>query len=330
MNVNELISELATTRILVVGDLMLDHYIWGDVNRISPEAPVPVVRVLKETQTAGGAANVALNLAALGVKASLMGVVGNDEHGKRLVEMLNQRGVDTKPVVAVDEVPTIVKTRVLARTQQLCRIDRESAKSSYALPPSVLTDATLGNLIAGVDAVILSDYAKGAVTQTVVDRVRQLARAHSALVAVDHKPSSGLDLRGLGLMTPNRHEALEMAGLAEPCPGEPYPLEETCRRIHEKEGPDLLVITLGADGLAICGEGRVEKVMPTQAREVFDVSGAGDTVIATLTAALAAGAKPAEAAHLANVAAGVVVAKIGTATVSPSELAIAERMAEKH
>jgi D-beta-D-heptose 7-phosphate kinase/D-beta-D-heptose 1-phosphate adenosyltransferase len=121
-----------------------------------------------------------------------------------------------------------------------------------------------------------------------------------------------------------------MAGLAEPCPGEPYPLEETCRRIHEKDAPDLLVITLGADGLAICEEGRVEKVMPTQAREVFDVSGAGDTVIATLTAALAAGAKPTEAAHLANVAAGVVVAKIGTATVSPSELANAERMAEKH
>lgn len=324
MNLKELITALEETRILVIGDLMLDHYIWGDVTRISPEAPVPVVRVLKETQTAGGAANVALNLASLGVKTTLLGVVGDDVHGQQLVERLNRHGVNTRPIVAIADAPTIVKTRVLARTQQLCRIDRENAKSCYALPSTTLTDEVLGDLISGVHAVILSDYAKGAVTQSLVDRVKQFADARQILVAVDHKPSSHLDLRGLGLMTPNRHEALEMAGLPEPAPGEPYPLEETCRRIHEKEAPALLVITLGADGLAICRGGQVEKVMPTRAREVFDVSGAGDTVIATLTAALAAGADPENAAHIANVAAGVVVAKIGTATVSPAELLNAE------
>lgn len=324
MNLKELITALEETRILVIGDLMLDHYILGDVSRISPEAPVPVVRVLKETYTAGGAGNVALNLASLGVKTTLIGRIGEDSQGQKLVELLNRQGVNTSQTIASPNAPTIVKTRVLAGTQQLCRIDRESARSCNVLLDAELTYAGLEKLTSEVDAVVLSDYGKGAVTQSLVNRVRQFASARQILVAVDHKPSSGLDLRGLGLMTPNRQEALEMAGLPVPCLGEPYPLEEICRRIHEKAGPDLLVITLGADGLAICRNGRVERVMPTQAREVFDVSGAGDTVIAALAAALVAGANPEQAAHFANVAAGVVVAKIGTATVSPTELINAE------
>lgn len=316
----ELLARFEQTRVLVIGDLMLDHYVWGDVTRISPEAPVPVVRVLKETQTAGGAANVALNLSALGAKASVVGVIGEDSHGDGLLQLLQQQNVNVSPIIRRADCPTIVKTRVLARTQQLCRIDRESTKQSYSLPPPLLDGEDLSTLISNSDAVILSDYAKGALTQSVVDTVRRIATPAGIMVAVDHKPSSALDLRGLGLMTPNRHEALEMAGLPEPCPGAPYPLEETCRRIHEKDAPALLVITLGADGLAICRNGRVERMMPTQAKEVFDVSGAGDTVIATLTAALAAGAHPEEAAHIANIAAGIVVGKIGTATASRDEL----------
>ncbi len=324
MNPKDLLTAISKVRILVIGDLMLDDYVWGDVTRISPEAPVPVVRVYDETRTAGGAANVALNLSALGVKASLLGVIGKDPHGHHLLDLLNERGVDTTPILEFSDVSTIVKTRVLARKQQLCRIDRENGKGNYGLPSSILNEQVLGALIADNDAIILSDYAKGAITQPVVDCVRELARKTGTIISVDHKPSSGLDLRGLSLMTPNRHEALEMAGLREPCPGEPYPLEEACRIIHQKFFPSLLVITLGADGLAICREGIVEAVMPTQAKEVFDVSGAGDTVIAAFTALIAAGAPAGEAAHFANLAAGIVVAKIGTATVTPAELLAAE------
>jgi D-beta-D-heptose 7-phosphate kinase/D-beta-D-heptose 1-phosphate adenosyltransferase len=319
-HLDDLLQRFQHTRVLVIGDLMLDHYIWGDVTRISPEAPVPVVRVVRETQTAGGAANVALNLSALGVNASLLGIIGEDSPGEGLLDLLRQQEVDVSPIIQRSDTPTIVKTRVLARTQQLCRIDRESGKHSYAIPASLLRSEPLSTLLSESDAIILSDYAKGALTQPLVDEVRSLANQRGIMVAVDHKPSSNLDLRGLGLMTPNRHEALEMAKLPEPCLGDPYPLEETCRRIHAKDAPALLVITLGADGLAICREGRVEKIMPTQAKEVFDVSGAGDTVIATLTAALAAGLATEEAAHIANVAAGIVVGKIGTATASRAEL----------
>ncbi len=314
-----ILQRFSSLRILVVGDLMLDHYIWGDVHRISPEAPVPVVHAARDSFTAGGAANVALNLASLGAGASLVGMLGADANADTLLRLLDDAGIDSGGCIRSENTSTIVKTRVIVRTQQLCRIDREAPRATYAIDALSQTSGLLDTLVADADAVILSDYAKGLITQELLDQVFELAAKHGKLLAVDPKPSRLLRFHGASLITPNRHEALELADLAEPSLGEPYPLEETCRLIHKKYAPELLVITLGADGMAICREGKIIKRLPTRAREVFDVSGAGDTVIATLTAALAAGASAVEAAHFANLAAGIVVSKVGTATATPEE-----------
>jgi len=318
MTPGNILSRLPGLRILVIGDLMLDHYVWGEVTRISPEAPVPIVHVARESDTAGGAANVALNLASLGVRAEVIGCMGEDAAAGRLRDLLHAGGIETGRCIVRAGVPTIVKTRVVARTQQLCRIDHEAPRAAYDLGNSSGFEAALAAAVGGADAVIVSDYAKGVVTQALVDRVFALGRACGCLVAVDPKPVRHLNLTGAGVMTPNRAEALELAGLTDHG-GEPPALEEIARRIHTAHKPALLVITLGADGMAICRDGQVER-MPTCAREVFDVSGAGDTVIATLTAALAAKASAVDAAHFANIAAGIVVSKFGTATVSDVEI----------
>lgn len=321
-SLTSLLEGLTKTRVLVIGDLMLDHYIWGDVFRISPEAPVPVVHVTRDTFTAGGAANVALNLAGLGVQTSILGHYAPDEAGHRLAHLLSESGVEILPSAKFsDAPPTITKTRVIVRNQQLCRIDREVAAQSYGADTNADLLALLDKALDGVNAVILSDYAKGFVTQPLVDYLLNAAQQRSELlIAVDPKPSRRLSFRGAGLITPNRSEALELAGLAEVHRDEAYPLEEVCRRIYETYHPHLLVVTLGAEGMAICQEGKVIENLPTEAREVFDVSGAGDTVIATLTAAIASGANPAQAARLANAAAGCVVAHMGTAPVAIEEL----------
>lgn len=311
-----ILSAARDLQILVIGDLMLDHYIWGDVQRISPEAPVPVVHAARESHTAGGAANVALNLASLGIPVKLAGALGHDASGEKLLALLGGAGIDTSLCHTANGRPTIVKTRVIARTQQLCRIDHEAASAAYAL------DAAPA-LLAAIEqshAIIVSDYAKGVISQPLLDTLLAHSRQHGKILALDPKPSRKLAFHGASLITPNRHEALELAGLPEPDHGEPYPLAEVCRAIQDRHSPELLIITLGADGMAICRDGKVEQTLPTRAREVFDVSGAGDTVIATLTAALAAGATAADAATLANLAAGVVVSRIGTATVTPEDL----------
>jgi len=320
MNPTAILEAIRNVRILVIGDVMLDHYIWGDVNRISPEAPVPVLHVMRESYSAGGAANVALNVAALGGQASLMGMLGDDEAGRCLTRILAEAAIDISRCVVDPEVATIVKTRVVARTQQLCRIDREAARHAYALDAAAGIAGLLEAAVAAADALIISDYAKGVVTQPLIDQLLSLAAARGTLVAVDPKPARHLNLRGVGLLTPNRHEALELAGLPEPGPGEIYPLAEVCRRIHAAFSPKWLVITLGADGMAVSRDGEVAHQLATEAREIFDVCGAGDTVIATLTAALASGANAVEAAILANLAAGVVVAKMGTATATAQEI----------
>ena len=303
-------------KILVIGDLMLDHYIWGDVHRISPEAPVPVVNVARESHTAGGAANVALNLASLGVAARVAGTLGKDTSGEKLLGLLRAADVDTSLCLMAPLGPTIVKTRVIVRNQQLCRIDHEAATSLYSLDPT----PELLSAIESSDAVIVSDYAKGVVSQNTLNAIIDHAKKHGKIIAIDPKPSSNLSFHGASLITPNRHEALELAGLAEPKIGEPYPLEQVCRNIHQSHAPELLIITLGADGMAISRGGKVEQTLPTRARQVFDVSGAGDTVIATLTAALASGASAEDATRLANMAAGVVVSRIGTTTVTADDL----------
>lgn len=320
VNSAELLKRFSSLKILVVGDLMLDHYIWGDVHRISPEAPVPVVQAMRETHTAGGAANVALNLASLGINVSVCGSLGEDEAGEKLSCLLEEEGINVEGCFKVGGLSTMVKTRVVVRTQQLCRIDREAARAAYGIDRIPGSIKLLEQLISQCDAMILSDYAKGVITQELTDRSFALAGKYGKLLAVDPKPSRMLVFQGAGLMTPNKHEALELAGIPEPSLGEQYPLEAVCASISEIYSPELLVVTLGADGMAVSEEGRVMEILPTSAREVFDVSGAGDTVIATLTAALAAGASPVDAAKFANIAAGVVVSKVGTATVNPSEI----------
>lgn len=316
-----LINDLAKARVLVIGDLMLDHYIWGDVYRISPEAPVPVVNVNHESYTAGGAANVALNLVNLGVTTTVLGYYAQDEAGRQLFNILSHRGITVlNPKISYDA-STIIKTRVIVRNQQLCRIDRENARDVYGIDTTPDFESVINYALENVDAVILSDYAKGIITQPLVDYVMNYSRFHpKLLVAIDPKPSRHLSYNNVSLLTPNRSEALELAGMQNLQPGTEYPLEEICKRIYKMYKPQLLIVTMGAGGMAISRSGRVIKRLPTEAREVFDVSGAGDTVIATLTAALTVGATPANATQLANAAAGCVVGHMGTAPIIKEEL----------
>ena len=312
----QLLEAISKLRILVVGDLMLDHYIWGDASRLSPEAPVPIVKVGRDSYTAGGAANVAANLRSLGVRTEVVGRVGADAYGRLLEDILARCGAVYEDAFCSDGAATIVKTRVMCRNQQLCRLDREDAASAYALPPDAI--ARLGEKVARADAVILSDYAKGVVTSELIRQVQAMARP-GQVVALDPKPREELLFSRVSLLTPNKAEARQLAGLHS-ADANFFPEADIVARIHERHAPEHLVVTLGAEGMLLCTGGRPGRRIPTAAREVFDVSGAGDTVIATLTAALAAGADIDRAAALANLAAGVVVGKLGTATASPAEI----------
>ncbi len=311
-----LLKKISNVRILVIGDVMLDHYIWGDATRISPEAPVPVVDIARDSYTAGGAANVALNIASLGAKCALAGFIGDDEAGERLRGILHAKKIAT--LSTPGQAATIVKTRVLVQHQQLCRLDREAAPDAYQVEPAA-AEALLKKEVAACDAVILSDYAKGILTDALVSRVSKLARAAGKLVALDPKPKRKLAFHGLDLITPNKRESLQLAGI-DWTPHTPFPAAEVCSRLHDLYGTKHLVITLGEDGMLLSSDGRIIKTIPTAAREVYDVSGAGDTALAGLVLALAAKADLETAAHFANAAAGVVVGKIGTATVTPEEL----------
>ncbi|MGE9296078.1 MAG: bifunctional heptose 7-phosphate kinase/heptose 1-phosphate adenyltransferase [Puniceicoccales bacterium] len=314
-NAQELVGKLAATRVLVVGDLMLDHYVWGDATRISPEAPVPVVNVFRDTWQAGGAANVALNLTSLAVSTSIVGVCADDDAGQRLRDIFAERGVSCDGLQYTAEAPTIRKTRVVVQRQQICRIDRESAPTAYALTDRErVRDACMA-----VDAVIISDYAKGVIDGELLDVLTKACRESGKILAIDPKPRRRLDYVGADLMTPNRSEALELAGITVG-PHDEFPAESVCQAIWDTYRPHRLVVTLGADGMLLCEEGKIHGRLPTIAREVFDVSGAGDTVIAVLTAALATGASLIDAAQLANAAAGVVVGKFGAACVEAREL----------
>lgn len=311
------LDAVARVHVVVAGDLMLDRYIWGDASRLSPEAPVPVVRVDRVTAVAGGAANVALNLRALGARVSLFGTFGDDEPGAALADILDHAGVALLPGSRVPGLRTIVKTRVLCRRQQVCRLDIEDSPAAMRRAPADIRAALAA--AGSPDALLLSDYAKGLLDTESIALLQSLVPT-GCLVAMDPKPRKGLAYAGLGLLTPNRAEALALADLDDPGAGAPFPAEEVCRRIHERHRPARLDVTLGAEGMLLCENGLPLERIPTVAREVFDVSGAGDTVIAALTAALAGGIAYGEAARFANLAAGVVVGKLGTATASPNDL----------
>jgi rfaE bifunctional protein kinase chain/domain len=315
------LADFAGTRILVIGDLMLDCYTFGSVSRISPEAPVPVLHVAREETRLGGAANVATNVTALGGTAAVAGLIGDDADGTALCDLLQQRGCGTDAVVLVPGMHTTVKTRIIAERQQVVRVDRESP--AFEGDDAELA-ACVSAMIDQVDGVILEDYGKGVLSQRLVDAVLMQAKVRGIPVGFDPKDNHALSVRGITLATPNYREACMAAGVAEVPIDDPATspaLRATADTLAEKWAPELLMMTLGPHGMYLrMADGATPHVIPTHAREVFDVSGAGDTVIAVALTALASGASPQVAATLANVAAGVVVGKIGTATCTPDEI----------
>ncbi|AWT60171.1 MAG: Bifunctional protein HldE [Candidatus Moanabacter tarae] len=316
--VKTLLERINRLRLLVVGDVILDHYIWGETSRVSPEAPVPVVTVNRDTYGLGGAANVALNLNDLGCQVAILGIIGDDWAGERTRVLMEDAQIKCDGLIVSRNAPTILKTRVIAQQQQLCRLDRESPPQEYSIGLS-FEGEKVAELVREADAVIFSDYGKGCITENLIETVQELASEKEAIVAYDPKPRRRIKFKGFGLMTPNRIESLELAGIETSIHAD-FPAAEVCRRIWEKYEPRLLAVTLASDGLLLSEEGEVTMAIPTYAREVFEVSGAGDTVIAALTAAMAAGAEIKDAAHLANTAAGIVVGKWGTSTATPEEL----------
>lgn len=322
-NFLELIGRFAGKRMLVIGDLMLDEFIWGRVSRISPEAPVPVVNVTGESEYPGGAANVARNLREFTSETFVMGLIGADPHGQSLIRLLEAAGIGTAGVLQDSNAATTVKTRVIARNQQVVRVDRERK--------TILTSAQLGHAreyledaIPRMDGILVADYGKGFLTQPLADEICRLARRHAKVLAVDPHPHTSLVWRGATAIKPNRIEAFTAVGLPPADPVEPAcrdeALLEAALRLNRLWETRSLLVTLGEQGMLLFdGEGEPLH-LPARAHEVFDVSGAGDTAIALFTLGLVAGATPAAAAELANRASGIVVGKIGTATVTPAEL----------
>lgn len=303
-----------TPNILVIGDLMIDHYLWGSCERISPEAPVQVVDIKKETTVLGGAGNVINNLKALGSHVSVCSVIGNDANGKELLEMLHVIDVDTKNILIKDGRNTSKKSRVIATSQQIIRYDKESKHDIDATTSQQLLDA-LSSEIAKYDMVILSDYGKGVLTDSLCLSIISLANENSVRVLVDPKGSDFSKYSGAYLLTPNKKEAMLATGIDIQ---DKESLQEALLKLKSECNLGVSLITLSEDGIATYEDEL--KVFPTVAKEVFDVTGAGDTVIASIAFALSAGKNIAQTATFANLAAGVVVGKIGSATVTLDEI----------
>lgn len=307
-------------RVVVLGDVMLDTWIDGHIERISPEAPIPVLRIDRRREMLGGAGNVARNIAALGGTAILVGVVGKDEPGRRLACLLGESeawpGHIDGRLVAAPTAPTTHKTRYVAAGQQVLRVDEEvAAPIAGAISEGII--AAVETALAEADALILSDYAKGALTDPVIDRAIAAARARGKPIVVDPKGRDFARYRGASVLTPNRLEAAAATGIE--CIDDAAS-ERAGRQILAAAAADAVLVTRGPQGLSVIPRDGAVAHAPTRARAVFDVSGAGDTLVATLALGLAAGMTLLDAAHLANAAAGVVVAKPGTATLSPREL----------
>ena len=314
-----LLQRMAGRKVAVLGDVMLDEYLFGEVNRISPEAPVPVVRVLRERAVLGGAANVAANLKALGTEPMLIGTLQKDAAGDRILSLLAGLGVSISGLVLDTSRPTIIKTRVIGQQQQMLRIDREDSGPLDAAVLLGMKDR-LERALSEASALIVSDYAKGAVNEPIMEAVRALCSARNLPWIVDPKPAHKAMYHGATLMTPNTKETSELT--MRPARSD---MEVTVagRTLMAELGLKGLLVTRSERGMALFSpdsDHSAPWMIPTEAREVFDVSGAGDTVIAAFSAAIAAGGDWREAAMLANAAAGLVVAKVGTATVTPAEL----------
>lgn len=311
-----IISNFQNANVLVMGDLILDEFIWGDVSRISPEAPVPVVWVKRESFMPGGASNVANNLRSLGANVRLVGVIGNDEHGAILKSALDEKGVNTDGIFVDDSRPTTLKTRVVAHHQQVVRIDKENTDH---LSTAVIDNfvAYITKIIDKVDALIIEDYGKGVITAALLSKIVPLAKRKNKIISVDPKEEHFKYYKGISVITPNNHEASKAVGFTIK---DDETLNKAGMALLDKIKCKIALITLGENGMAVFQNGKPMKHIPTVAQEVFDVSGAGDTVIASYTLALASGADAIQAAHIANCAAGIVVGKVGIAVVTPDEL----------
>ena len=323
MKANKLISiidRFRKKRIAVIGDLMLDVYLWGRATRISPEAPVPVVSIDRTSSCLGGAANVMRNLVTLGGSALAFGMIGDDADGRELCRQLAEYGINPESVCVDPMRQTTHKQRVIAGTQQLLRVDHEDASPAPVRLREAITEKVLALIEAGeVDAVIFEDYAKGLLSDEMLAAIVPAAARRGIITALDPKPGNLSPVRGLTVIKPNRQEAVAMAALPPGNTSETE-LDGVAARLQQQWEPEYLLISLAAEGMALYDRKGMKTVIPTRAREVFDVSGAGDTVVAAFTLALAAGAAPAEAAEIGNYAAGIVVGKVGTVPVAADEV----------
>lgn len=314
---NKYIDLFPSARVLVVGDIVLDHYIWGKVSRISPEAPVPVVNVTRESLLLGGATNVVNNIHALGGKVSICGVVGQDEAGIQLRRLLHAQGIAEDGLVVEPDRPTTIKTRIIAHSQQVVRFDRETKNTIGKDTHVRVFDRVKQRIKDGIDAIVLSDYSKGVITKDLVRAIVQLAKKNEVIVSVDPKVNHFGMYSGVTILTPNTNEAsigskIEIENEAS--------LMRAGALLLKRLRCSAVLITRGEHGMSLFEQGNRVTHIPTMAREVFDVTGAGDTVISALTLAMASGATMLDAARISNYAAGIVVGIVGTATVKPGEL----------
>jgi rfaE bifunctional protein kinase chain/domain len=319
----EILDRAASRRITVIGDLMLDEFVWGKVGRISPEAPVPVVEVTGESFYPGGAANVARNLREFVDRVAIIGLLGKDRSGQQLRELLSEQKIDTSDVVEEATFHTIVKTRIIARHQQVVRVDRERFVGPSAPQIKEVVAAVRKN-IPETDAIIFEDYGKGLLSTELVSLIAEAARSNGKIVTADPNPRNLIQWRGLTVIKPNRTEAFLAAGIpghdSDTDPSQDTDLKRVGETLLKKWETENVLITLGEQGMMLFQKKETPHYIPTKAREVFDVSGAGDTAIALFTLGLACGATPTEAAEIANHASAVVVSKLGTATVTRDEL----------
>ncbi|MBN2059733.1 MAG: D-glycero-beta-D-manno-heptose-7-phosphate kinase [Deltaproteobacteria bacterium] len=315
-SLKKFIDKFDQTRILVIGDIMMDEYIWGEVSRISPEAPIPVVEVKEETKMLGGAANVMHNIISLGGKSILCGVIGNDDTGKQILERIHDLGVVTDGIIIEANRLTSIKTRVVARNQQVVRVDRETRKEINQSSIEKFL-GFIKNKINGIDAIIIADYGKGVISERLMKGLKKLISGNNIFLAVDPKTENFRYYKGIDIITPNHHEA---GAFCRTVIDDDESLIKAGKTIIEKVRCKAVLITQGKDGMTLFGKDGEICHIPTVGRKVFDVSGAGDTVISTLCMGLAAGMDLESAAVIANFAAGIVVGEVGTSTVRAEEL----------
>lgn len=314
--IKHILARFSKKKILVVGDLMLDQFIWGDVSRISPEAPVPVVWVKRESYMPGGACNVAHNLFDLGAYVYLVGIIGQDSSGEILLQELKRIGIETSGIFKLDTRPTTHKTRVIAHSQQVVRIDREEVDG---FPESMIEKIVdyVSSKIREVNAVIIEDYGKGLITSGLVKKLIELGRRYKKIITVDPKKEHFRYYKGVTTITPNKSETESAVGVEIK---DDVSLKRAGERLLEKLKTKSILVTLGEKGMCLFEKDKKPIHIPTMARQVYDVSGAGDTVVASFTLALVSGASFPQAAYIANQCAGIVVGKIGTATATREEL----------